>query len=212
MGRSFRSAIPNAALQTIQAGTYAHTYKGVTLLKNPFDLVLYTQLIWREKPATIIEIGSYKGGSALWFADQMAAFGIIPNVISIDIAPIIGVAQTGVQFLTGDAGNLAKILSPEVIDQLPRPWFVIEDSDHMPSTCRAVLDFFHRHLRRGEYIVVEDGIVTDLGETDRYQGGPSYAVSAFLQAHPDDYEIDTKCCDQFGYNFTYNINGYLRRT
>ena len=210
-GRSFRSAIPNAALQTIQAGSLRHTYKGIPLLKNPFDLALYAQLIWREKPATILEIGSYEGGSALWFADQMVAFGLRPNVISIDVASVAGVAQTGVQFLAGDARDLARALSPDILDRLPRPWFVVEDSNHIASTCRAVLDFFHTQLVTGEYIAIEDGIVTDLGIADQFEGGPSCAVAAFLAAHPGAYEIDVRYCDHFGYNFTYNINGYLRR-
>ena len=210
-GRIFRSAIPSEALQSIQRGTLTNTYKGVPFLKNPFDVTLYAQLIWREKPKTIIEIGSFKGGSALWFADQMATFGISPNVISIDIIPITNVVQKGVRFLTGDARNLSQVLSPDVIVELPHPWFVVEDSNHVASTCLAILDFFHEHLRTGEYIAVEDGIVTDLEIADSLEGGPSCAVSKFLTAHPDCYEIDTSYCDHYGYNFTYNVNGYLRR-
>jgi cephalosporin hydroxylase len=212
-GRPFRSAIPKEALETIQAGSLTYTYKGIEMIKNPFDLALYMQLIWREKPATILELGSNKGGSALWFADQMMAFGLRPNVISIDINPVPNrVAQAGVHFLIGDANDLAQLLSDELLDRLPRPWFIVEDSSHLSSTSRRVLDYFHPKLRPGEYIVVEDGIVTDLGMADRFDGGPSAAVAAFLADHPGAYEIDSLYCDYFGYNFTYNVNGYLRRT
>lgn len=210
-GRPFRSAIPHAALQTIQSGTLAYSYKGVALQKNPFDLALYSQLIWREKPATILEIGSFMGGSAIWFGDQMTAFGIPANVVSVDIAAISGVSQGGVQFLTGDANNLSLVLTPDILDRLPRPWFVVEDSNHQASTCRAVLEFFHPRLMAGEFIAVEDGIVTDLGIADEFEGGPSYAVASFLAEYPGAYQIDAGYCDYFGYNFTYNINGYLRR-
>jgi cephalosporin hydroxylase len=181
------------------------------MAKNPFDLALYAQLLWTEKPGTVLEIGSLRGGSALWFADHMVTFGLRPNVISIDLNPVTSIVQEGVRFLAGDARNLGRTLSPAITGQLPRPWFVVEDSSHAAATCRLVLDFFHAHLMTGEYIVIEDGIVTNLGIADSYQGGPSYAVSAFLAENPGAYQIDERYCDRFGYNFTYNINGYLRR-
>jgi cephalosporin hydroxylase len=40
-----------------------YTYRGVPMLKNPFDLALYLLLLWRLKPRTVIEIGSKSGGS-----------------------------------------------------------------------------------------------------------------------------------------------------
>ncbi len=110
--RRFHSSIPSAALHTIQAGSLKYTYKDIEMIKNPFDLALYMQLIWQEKPATILEVGSNKGGSALWFADQMSAYGLKPNVISIDsINPIPdGVAQTSVRFMTKGMPTISGVL------------------------------------------------------------------------------------------------------
>ena len=42
-----------------------YTYRGVPMLKNPFDLALYLLLLRRLKPRTVIEIGSKSGGSGL---------------------------------------------------------------------------------------------------------------------------------------------------
>src|SRR5262245_7785453 len=53
-------------------GALAVTYKGLMNLKNPFDLALYTRLIWELQPRTIFEFGSLQGGSGLWLADQMS--------------------------------------------------------------------------------------------------------------------------------------------
>jgi cephalosporin hydroxylase len=173
-------------------------------------LALYGRLIFAEKPATIVEIGSWTGASALWFADQMINFGLAPRVVSIDTNPVLNLYAEGVAFLRGDARSLSSVLDAALPD-LPRPMLVSEDSDHMASTCLSVLEYFHQHLRQGEYLVVEDGIVIDLGVAADYEGGPSVALDAFLRRHPNDYEIDGTYCDHYGYNVTYAINGYVKR-
>jgi cephalosporin hydroxylase len=183
------------------------------MFKDPFDLALYQLLLWEQKPRTLIEVGSFRGGSALWFADTLRAFGVDYTIISIDVAPP-KLEIPGVTFLRGDARNLGETLPPDLLASLPRPAMVIEDADHRPATTLAVLKFFDRWLREGEYIVVEDGIVSEMFDADRLaelEGGPRPAIAAFLQERESDYEIDTRFCDYFGTNVTWNVNGYLRR-
>ena len=78
-GREPRTAIPPALLESIQQGVMASRYRGREFLKSPFDVVLYLQLIDRLRPRTVIEIGTKEGGSALWFADTLAATGSRPR-------------------------------------------------------------------------------------------------------------------------------------
>src|SRR3984893_18585630 len=59
------------AVESIQAGSLQYSYRGIPMLKNPFEVALYPLLFWQVKPRTVIEIGSYLGGSALWLADLM---------------------------------------------------------------------------------------------------------------------------------------------
>ena len=73
--------LPYELLMKIQQGAMAYRYRGVPLLKNPFDLALYPMLLDRVRPRTIIEIGSYAGGSAMWLADQAALIGLDLRVI-----------------------------------------------------------------------------------------------------------------------------------
>ena len=75
----------------------------------------------------------------------------------------------------------------------------------------AVLRFFHQWLRPGEYIIIEDGIITELGLAGEFGGGPEAALIAFLDEHASEYEIDARYCDFFRKNVTYAVNGYLRR-
>jgi cephalosporin hydroxylase len=209
----WRSNLAGDTLSGIHAGTMATRYKGAGFLKSPFDMALYSQLMERLRPSTVIEIGTYQGGSALWFADMMVIFGLSPRVVSIDIAADVGFVDSRIQFITADALHLGDVMQAAILERLPRPWLVVEDSAHYYETTHAVLDFFHLHLASGDYIVVEDGVVKFLPEPDyrTYQDGPNRALEDFLAANPDAYEIDRGLCDFYGTNVTYNPNGWLRR-
>ena len=206
--------LPRHFLEGIQRGTLSYSYKGVPTYKNPFDLALYQLLLWEQKPRSLIEIGSKWGGSALWFADLLRSYGIDYAIHSIDVKPLATREIPGVTFHRGDGRDLSATLSPDLMASLPRPMMVIEDADHRPATTLAVLRFFDRWLRPGEYIVIEDGIVDDLFDGERLaglEGGPRPAIADFLRERGSDYEIDTRLCDYFGANMTWNVNGYLRR-
>jgi cephalosporin hydroxylase len=210
-GRRWRTDLPLAALERIHAGTLRYTYRGHPMLKHPFEVALYTELFWRLRPATVIEVGSYLGVSAVWFADLMRQSGAPGQVISIDLeAPAPPEPRDEVRYLKGDASRLGEVLTPAVLAALPRPLLVIEDSAHTAEATAAVLDFFAPVLASGEYIVIEDGMLAELGWGPRYGGGPGLAISRFLRAHPE-FEIDADYCDRYGHNVTGNPNGYLRR-
>jgi cephalosporin hydroxylase len=44
------------------------TWLGTQVLKNPFDLWIYQELLARTRPDVIIETGTFAGGSALYLA------------------------------------------------------------------------------------------------------------------------------------------------
>lgn len=205
------TAIPYELLMKIQQGTMAYRHRGLPLLKNPFDLALYPMLLARTRPRTLIEIGSYGGGSAIWFADQGRLLDLDLRVYSIDLKMPAGIEDPRVTFLEGDAEQLGRVLTSAFLEAIERPLLVVEDSSHLAPTTTAVLDFFDPHLRSGEYIVVEDGILTDMRVADSYAGGPLRAIEAFLGRTAGRYEVDRELCDYFGHNVTWNVDGYLRR-
>jgi cephalosporin hydroxylase len=201
------SDIPYQLLMTIQQGAMAYRYRGVPLLKNPFDLALYPLLLERAQARTLIEIGSFGGGSALWFADRAPGM----RVWSIDLEPPTGVAHPAVTFRRGDARDLGAVLTPELMRSIDRPLLVVEDANHLAGTTAAVLDFFDRWLQPGEFIVVEDGILTAMRVAETYEGGPLRAIHEFLERTGGRYAIDRALCDYFGPNVTWNVDGYLQR-
>jgi cephalosporin hydroxylase len=201
------SDIPYELLMKIQQGTMTYRYHGVPMLKSPFDLALYPLLLDRAKPRTLIEIGSHAGGSACWFADQAPGL----RVWSIDLEPPSGITHPAVRFLRGDARDLGAVLTADVMRAIERPLLVVEDASHVATATTAVLEFFDDWLRPGEFMVVEDGILTAMRAEHAYEGGPLRAIHEFITRTGGRYEIDRTLCDYFGTNVTWSVDGYLRR-
>jgi cephalosporin hydroxylase len=209
--RPYHTSLPREALLIIQQSLHNYMYRGVPMLKDPFDMALYPMLLWQLKPRTIFEIGSKSGGSGLWFGDLLNSFQLETHVYSVDIVRVDSVTHPRVTFLEGDGRRLGACWSESFLRGLPRPWLVIEDADHVYETSSAVLRFFHPWLQAGEYIVVEDGIISDLAQIPDCDSGPHRAIKEFLGTHGNEYEIDGDYCDFFGYNVTWSSNGFLRK-
>lgn len=213
-GRSFKRAINMDDQRRMFGAAFTNgstRYRGVPFLKMPNDVMIHMRLLHEAKPATVFEVGSKRGGSALWFADMISAMGIVPQIVSIDLkAPKL--QDDRITFLQGDASRPGDVLSESFLAALPRPWLVSEDSAHTYAVSKAVLDFFGPRMRPGEYIVVEDGVVSEVAEWfgGQADGGPNKAVADFL-GEQQEFEVVAELCDLFGYNVTGNPNGYLRR-
>jgi cephalosporin hydroxylase len=67
---------------------------------------------------------------------------------------------------------------------------------------KAVLMHLNRSMRSGDYLVVED---------TGYIRGKHETLREFARAHPGQFQVDTRFTDLFGYNGTFNFNGYLRK-
>lgn len=201
--------IPEDLFRAIERGTNNFRYRGVPCQKNPIDFAIYTQLLWKARPRTIIEVGTYHGGSALWLRDQMRAYEVECHVYSVDIRPP-GSSYEGISFLQGSGRNLDMVFSSETVASLPRPLLVIDDADHFPETTAAILNFFDQWASRGEYVVVEDGDAEKY-YPGGYRGGPAVAIRDFLNQKSDgkSYRVDEELCGMFG--ITFNPNGYIQR-
>lgn len=211
-GRAFKVGLPEQTLLDLQHAVLRNVYKKRVFLKNPFDRVLYQDLLEQLRPATIIEVGSYQGGSALWFSDLCSTFDIDAKIICLDLIVPKGQFPDRIEFFQVDVLKAQETLPHERIQDLPHPWLVIEDSGHTYETITASLAYFAPKLQSGDYLVVEDGVVADLAipEMRDFKDGPNRAVAEFLDAHPE-FEIDVNLCDKFGHNVTYCPNGWLKK-
>jgi cephalosporin hydroxylase len=204
--------LDKTATESIQQGILNYTYRGVPMLKCPFDVAAYMQVIWDVKPKTILEFGSKSGGSALWLADMLTNFGLNDCILqSYDIHPVTTLKDPRITFAKIDVSRPQDFIEGSALNALPRPMLVIDDASHQYRHLLTLLSFLHPHLRQGDYLIVEDGIVSHLGLAERYEGGPLRAIREFLAAHGDYYMIDRNRCDTFGKNMTWNVEGYIRR-
>lgn len=198
----------NFKLKDIDAGHHNVTYKGVPAIKCPFDYVLYQMLVMQLQPDLIIEIGTNKGGSALYLADLLLLTGK-GEIHTIDLPsnqehpslhqhPHISVFKQGY-----NGYDTTKLENDQTI-------LVIEDGSHQYEDVLATLQKFGPLVSTGSYFIVEDGIVTELGKEKEYNGGPQKAIREYLGTHPE-FITDRHWCDFFGPNATFNVNGYLKK-
>jgi cephalosporin hydroxylase len=168
MGDSLRSYwLERAALHT------QDSYAGVPLSKFPEDLRVYEHLLWADRPNVVIEIGTQRGGCALWFRDRLralAAYGLISDfrVITIDVEtdgarPYLDRAdpswERSISLVSGDVCD--KDLPTRIATLLPSAarCLVVEDSAHVYETTMAALTSFSPFVSPGGFFVVEDGCV-----------------------------------------------------
>lgn len=206
---NFSSGLAPDILHGYQTGVMRFRYKGVLCNKSPIDLAIYQHLLWQLKPKTIIEIGYKEGGSALWFSGTTKAMKLNTKIVAIDQVMPDQSVTSDVELLKGDVNKLEETLTDAVLKRLPKPWLVVEDSAHTFQGCMSALHFFAERLDAGDYLVIEDGILSELGMDEKYQGGPNRAIATFFEEYPGVYRVDRNCCDMFGENVTYNPNGYL---
>ena len=139
-----------------------NSWRGIALGKSVYDFALIPMIIWENKPATILEIGSGEGASAMWMADLCKSYKIprcntiggYSHVYSIDIKPP-NVTYDGVTFLSGDIRNIPYLSDNTLFDvtTLPHPWLIVEDA-HV--NVNKVMKYFATHMHRGDYIIIED--------------------------------------------------------
>ena len=83
---SFRSeSVPTYVANIKHAKWNYLTWKQLTLMKDPMSLAIYQQMLQDLRPRTILEFGTYEGGSALWMCDVMHALQIDCEVHTFDI-------------------------------------------------------------------------------------------------------------------------------
>ncbi len=220
--REDRCDLPVESWKTLLTNTFLQTWKGIILNKGVTEIGIYPMILHEIKPKTIIEIGAFNGGSAVWLADNLEIFGIKGSVYSIDIDLSLLDAKAKdnprVNFIEGDCNNLNSVLPKTMLDQLPHPWLVIEDA-HV--NVLAVVEYFHNNgLISGDYLIVEDTSEfmwkywSDNWDDKEENAKGELKMSDlrnWLLNHEDEYLIDTYYQDMYGYNGSKNWNSILRK-
>ena len=184
------------------------TYLGRKLFKTPTDLWIMQELIYKTRPDLLIETGSYKGGSALYYAHVMdnIQHGMIAT---IDLHAIHDyVDHPRINYLVGDSADpdMINVLKLIIEKHNCKNIMVILDSDHSYEHVSQELELYHSLVSDSQYLIVEDTNVTlDIDES--IGGSARKAMDEFLLLHPE-FESD-RSCEKF--LLTFNPCGYLKK-
>jgi len=219
--RADRSDIPAAAARPVTERWADVRWRGVAMDKGPFELGMLPQLLHEQQIRTVIELGTGRGGAALWYADLLALHGVEGRVVTVERDPgLVDPAvrnHPGVHCITGDCRRLPEALPTALLDELPHPWLVVEDAHDLDLP--AALDYLDRSgLRRGDYLLIED---TNTDMLDAWPDWPDAGLleavrhkiadlHGWLGAREARYRIDRFYQDLYGYNASKTWNGVLK--
>lgn len=188
--------------------TWTNTrWLGVPALKCPLDLWVYQEILYEIRPDVIVETGTHKGGTALFFASMCDLLGA-GRIVTIDIdrAPEMP-EHPRITYLEGSS------VSDEIVARV-REFLsdgdrvvVILDSDHSKDHVLAEMRVYAEMVTLGSYLIVEDTNVNGHPILPRHGPGPMEAVEEFVRSRSD-FIIDR---DREKFFMTFNPKGYLRR-
>lgn len=189
-------------------------FLGIPIQKNPCDLWMMQQIIYETRPEVIVETGTFRGGSALFFANILSGMGLTDSkVITVDIEHACGEAATWplwqqhVKFILGSSTDESTV---EQIRQACRGKrvLVVLDSVHEKDHVLKELELYAPLVSPGSYLVVEDsnsdGVPVFPGSV-----GPTAAIQAFLPT-PEGKNF-TQDVSREAMVLTFNPGGWLKR-
>jgi cephalosporin hydroxylase len=185
------------------------TFLGVGMMKGPNDLWIYHDIICQHRPQTIIETGTYRGGSALWFAFLMDVLNIKDgHVYTIDIEDYRdhehGIDHPRISYLRGDSTDVA--MRDAVRDELPANdrRLIVLDADHSAEHVYQELCLWAPLVRVGDWLVVEDTNIA----WEPYDRGARGGLTDYWNEHPGEFLQDLMCEKHMT---TMCPGGWLRR-
>jgi cephalosporin hydroxylase len=156
-------------------------YRGVTVMKLASDLWAYQEIIHERNIDYVVETGTFRGGSAMWFADCLAMRGG-KKVWSIDINDPPKLEHALLEFVT--ASSSRKDVLGRIFDQIDGRVMVVLDSDHREKHVYAELCAIVPLMKSGDYLVVEDTTVNGHPLVKEYGPGPWEAIEKYKAENP----------------------------
>ncbi|MEP7068782.1 MAG: CmcI family methyltransferase [Usitatibacter sp.] len=187
-------------------------WHGVRTLKFPSDIWNYQEIIFERSIEHVIETGTRHGGSALFFAETLAARGGAGRVVSIDVDSLSRrlASHERITFLVGDSASAMMV--DRALALLPAargPLFLILDSDHSRDHVLRELRAWVPRLKAGDYLIVEDTIVNGHPVRPEHGPGPFEAIAQYLEEAPGLLIHDREREAKFGASFA--VRGHYVR-
>jgi cephalosporin hydroxylase len=183
-------------------------WMGTRVLKCPFDLWVYQEILYETQPDVLVETGTNKGGSSLYFAHL---FDLINKgrIISVDIThPKEGLPQhPRIEYLLGSSTAPEMLAAIRERIQPGEKVMVLLDSDHSEKHVSEELKLYSDLVTEGCYLVVEDTNLNGHPVSRGHGPGPMEAVKGFLATRSD--FVPDKSREKF--KLTFYPDGWLKR-
>ena len=188
-------------------GIYQFTeWRSQKVYKYPSDLVLYSEIIFKNKQDIIIETGTLYGGSALFYADILNIIGN-GRVITIDNVERDIPKHPRIKQIISDSVDLSLI--HKLKQQCKgKKVMVILDSDHHKEHVLREMQLYSGLVSINQYMIVEDGCINNHPVYKNFGLGPYESIEEFMSKN-NDFKIDKKIENKF--LITQNTNGYLKK-
>lgn len=184
------------------------TWLGLPIWQPLPDIWTIQETIAQVKPTLLIETGTNRGGSSMFYAHLMDLMGR-GHVVTVDVEQMHNLSHPRITYLYGSsvAPHIVQVIK-ELAAQANGPVMVILDSDHSHKHVLAEMEAYAPLVTPGSYCLVQDGHIDEMKKFARYQPGPLPAIDEFLAKHSE-FEIDQPKCDK--YLITYHPKGWLKR-
>jgi cephalosporin hydroxylase len=181
---------------------------GHPIWQNVLDLWSLQEAIAEIQPALLVETGTNRGGSAMFYAHLFDLLGH-GRVITVDVQRMHELEHPRVEFLLGSS------LEHQVLERMRQaarsangPVMVVLDSDHAEAHVTAELAAYADLVTPGSLLLAQDGIIDVLPRFAHARPGPLPAIKKFLAARPD-FEVDARWDRRF--LVTHHPSGWLHR-
>jgi cephalosporin hydroxylase len=190
-------------------------FHNVRLIKNPLDLWMMQQVIYEVQPDFIVETGTWRGGSALYWASVLESMGLEKSrVVTVDIQDSTQQASADRLWKKYVDFYLGSSTDPEIVSAIAsrvkgHKTIVTLDSDHAMQHVLRELRMYSPMISRGSYLVVEDTHLDGVPTHPQEGPGPLAATLEFLQEGGNkEFEPDFS---RERMVMTFNPGGWLRR-
>jgi cephalosporin hydroxylase len=162
-------------------------FLGVRIIKNPLDLWMLQQIAYELQPEFVIETGTWRGGSALWWAHTLNGMGLEGSrVLTVDIQDLTKEGASAhplwkeyVEFQLGSSTDPA-IVAKIAARVRNKRTLVNLDSDHSMQHVLRELRLYGPLVSPGSYMAVEDTHLDGIPTHPEQGAGPTAAIRAFL--------------------------------